>query len=137
MSGLSIIWLCLPFNIEKLVHLTMVTEYIFIGSTVLGLLWLRHTQPNLTRPMKVNLVFPIVFVIICLVLITMKIYYDPREALICISVIGIGIPVYWVFVLLKKPKWLDDKISKMIGKLYGDILLKFGVNYRNTPFFAR
>lgn len=104
--------LCLVFDdIQFLVQLTMLTEYIFIGSTVLGLLWLRHAQPKLERPMKVNLFFPIVFVIICFVVIAMKIWFDPRDALMCIGVIGAGIPVYWVFVLMKKPKALDDKIN--------------------------
>ena len=127
MSGLSI--LCLVFDdIQQLVQLTMLTEYIFIGSTVLGLLWLRHTQPNLARPMKVNLIFPIVFVMICFVIIAMKIYFDPREALICISVIGMGIPVYWIFVLLKKPKSLDDKISKMTE------IVKWRYFFKNRSF---
>ncbi len=111
MSVLSL--LCLVFDdIQYLVQLTMLTEYIFIGSTVLGLLWLRHSQPNLERPMKVSLFFPIVFVVICFVVIAMKIWFDPKDALFCIGVIGAGIPIYWVFVLLEKPKSLDDKISK-------------------------
>lgn len=31
----------------------MLSEYIFIGSTVAGLLWLRKTRPDTTRPIKV------------------------------------------------------------------------------------
>lgn len=36
-----------------LLNLTMLSEYIFFGCTVAGLLWLRKKQPNLKRPIKV------------------------------------------------------------------------------------
>ena len=37
-----------------LLKLTMLSEYIFIGGTVAGLLYLRKIQPKTERPIKVN-----------------------------------------------------------------------------------
>lgn len=36
-----------------LLKLTMLSEYIFFGGTVGGLLWLRKRQPDTIRPIKV------------------------------------------------------------------------------------
>ncbi len=139
MSVLSL--LCLVFDdIQYLVQLTMLTEYIFIGSTVLGLIWLRHSRPDLERPMKVSLFFPIVFVLICFVVIGMKIWFDPRDAVFCISVIAAGIPVYSLFVLMKKPKSLDDKISKncpyVLLKFYKTLNIIFLILFKITSLFG-
>lgn len=41
-------------DVEILVKLSMLSEYIFIGGTVGGLLWLRKTQPKAFRPIKVT-----------------------------------------------------------------------------------
>jgi len=34
--------------------MTMLSEYIFIGSTIAGLLWLRKVRPDASRPIKVK-----------------------------------------------------------------------------------
>ena len=53
MSFLSI--LCLFFDdVYVLLKLTMLTEYIFIGGTVFGLLYLRKYRPEINRPIVVS-----------------------------------------------------------------------------------
>lgn len=110
MSFLSIC--CLFFDdVYILLKLTMLAEYIFIGATVAGLLWLRKSRPDMHRPLKVNLFFPIVFVICCLLIISMTIYFTPYDSLMCVVLILVGVPVYGIFVVMEKPKSLNDKIN--------------------------
>jgi hypothetical protein len=40
--------------------MAMLTEYIFIGGTVAGLLWLRKSQPEKHRPIKVILIILVI-----------------------------------------------------------------------------
>ena len=45
----------------------------------------------------------------------MSIHSKPTDSLLCFLVIGLGIPVYLIFVVAEKPIWLDQKISKKIS----------------------
>lgn len=110
MSALSL--LCLLFDdVYVLLKLTMLTEYIFIGGTVFGLMVLRKTRPEMDRPIEVNLFFPITFVIICFGIIIVIVYTSPYDSLTCLLVMLIGVPVYWIFIALEKPKSLNAKID--------------------------
>ncbi|RNA43418.1 Y+L amino acid transporter 2 [Brachionus plicatilis] len=98
-------------DIEFLVKISMLSEYIFIGSTVGGLLWLRKTQPKVFRPIRVNLFFPITFLIMCLFTIVMTIWISIEDSIKCIGLISIGIPIYFFFVVIEKPKSIQRKID--------------------------
>lgn len=52
-ASLSLICIFID-DVLYLLYMTMLSEYIFIGATVAGLLWLRRTRPNADRPMKVT-----------------------------------------------------------------------------------
>ena len=41
-------------DVFLLINMTMLSEYIFIGSTISGLLWLRKSHPDASRPIKVS-----------------------------------------------------------------------------------
>lgn len=67
---------------------------------------MRYTQPKLVRPIRVNVLVPITFVVICLFLIVMPCVEAPYEvgmgALITLS----GVPAYYFGVYWKnKPYW--------------------------------
>ncbi|CAF1036527.1 unnamed protein product [Brachionus calyciflorus] len=94
-----------------LLKLTMLSEYIFIGGTVVGLLWLRRVKPDILRPIKVNLFFPIVFLFTCIFTIIMTFIKSPQDSLMCLFVILLGVPVYYIFVYIKKPKSIQSKID--------------------------
>lgn len=53
-SGVSMVCLFIE-DTFVLLKFTMLSEYIFIGGTVAGLLWMRKTQPIRERPIKVSL----------------------------------------------------------------------------------
>lgn len=50
-----------------------------IGVSVVCLPWLRWTQPNLPRPIKVNLMFPIVYILATLFVTIVPMYASPVE----------------------------------------------------------
>lgn len=87
---------CLLFqDTFVLMNLGVLAEYLFIAISVAGLLWLRRVRPDLPRPIKVNLFYPITFLIVCIFIILMTLYQIPVESFVCLGIIASGIPVYW------------------------------------------
>ncbi|KAF7491876.1 Large neutral amino acids transporter small subunit 2 [Sarcoptes scabiei] len=93
----------------SLLYLTTTQLYVLINystfiesSSVLisigSLLWLRYTKPNHPRPIKVNIVFPIIFFLICLFLVILPFYVNPIETIIGITITLSGIPIYFLTV---------------------------------------
>ena len=80
-------------NVYILINFTSFVESFFITLSVGGLLYLRYyvataqpfptchyrwKQPDLERPIKVNIVLPIVFFVVCSFLILMPIFEEPE-----------------------------------------------------------
>ena len=63
---------------------------------------------------KVNLFFPIAFLLGCIFIIAMTVIITPGDSLLCLVVILAGVPVYYIFVVMKKPKYLKDKIGEFL-----------------------
>jgi amino acid transporter len=64
-------------------------EALFILMSISGLLWLRVKQPDAKRPIKVNLIFPIIFLITCGFLVISSCYVSPVEVGVgCIIIIS-------------------------------------------------
>ncbi len=104
--------ICLTIkNTYVLINMGVLAEYIFITLAVIGLMYLRKSQPDLPRPIKINLFYPITFLIVCLFIISMTLYQIPVESFMCLGVLAAGIPVYYVGVKWEKPKALQDKIG--------------------------
>lgn len=115
LSFISLLLLCFfnkPDDVYNLLDMTVLSEYIFIMITVVGLLWLRKTQANAERPFKSNLVFPIAFLIICTFVIIVSCYKKTYYSMLCISVILCGLPIYYLFIVLEKPPSMKKKIQK-------------------------
>ena len=89
----------------------VLAEYIFITMAVAGLLYLRKTQPNRDRPIRVNLFYPTVFMFVCLFIILMTLWQIPVQSLLCIIVLAAGIPVYFLGVKWKKPASVQNKLG--------------------------
>lgn len=66
---------------------------------------LRYTQPNLVRPIKVNLIWPILYLLATLFVVIVPMIASPVETGYGCLMILSSIPVYFVFVWWKnKPK---------------------------------
>lgn len=96
-------------NVESLIVYVTAVEALFTLCSVAGLLWMRRTRPKLTRPIKVNITLPLIYLITCTFLVVCSCFTHPVEVGIGIAFIAIGVPVYYVFVVWKnKPQWLQS-----------------------------
>lgn len=66
------------------------------------------------RPIKVNILVPIAFVIICVFLLILPCYEAPFEVGMGVVITISGIPFYYFGVLWKsKPKWFQNIMGKL------------------------
>ncbi|HZM14220.1 MAG TPA: amino acid permease [Bacteroidales bacterium] len=107
--GNSLLWqgiwasvLVLSGTFDQLTDMLIFAVYIFYGATAMGVFILRRRMPDAHRPYKVwgYPVVPAIFVLFCVGLFCNTIITRPREAAIGLSLILLGIPVY--FLLRKK-----------------------------------
>ncbi|CAO1438160.1 unnamed protein product [Diamesa serratosioi] len=109
---LSVLYLFIS-DVYVLITYSSVVETFFIMLSVAGVLYFRYTQPNMHRPIKVNIAVPIIFVIICIFLIIVPCYQVPFEVGMGVFITVAGIPFYLMCVAWKnKPQWFQSKILR-------------------------
>ncbi|KAK1138117.1 hypothetical protein K0M31_002602 [Melipona bicolor] len=125
----SLIFLCIITlalliieDVYVLIYYVSFVEALFTTLSVSGLLWLRYKSPNRERPIKVSIVLPIIFFIICAFLVIFPCYVSPWEVGVGVIIILSGIPMYCVFIYWKKkPKWLiksSHNFNMICAKLF-------------------
>lgn len=109
-------------DVYVLINYTTFVEALFTLISVSGLLWMRYKLPDQKRPIKVNIVLPIVFFIICAFLVTFPCYVSPWEVGVGLVFIISGIPVYMLLIAWEhKPKWIihaSDQFNNLCAKLF-------------------
>uniref|UniRef100_A0A1I7SZD4 Large neutral amino acids transporter small subunit 1 n=1 Tax=Caenorhabditis tropicalis TaxID=1561998 RepID=A0A1I7SZD4_9PELO len=89
-------------NVFQLINYLSFTESLVVFASIAGLLKLRHTMPeNLlkARPIKICIIWPILFFIMCLFLLILPFFHnDPWELVCGVFLVLSGIPVYYVFI---------------------------------------
>jgi L-type amino acid transporter 5 len=99
-------------DVYVLINYVSFVEALFITISVTGLLHMRWTKPNLKRPIRVNIILPIIFLLICGFLVTFPCYVSPIEVGVGLVFILCGIPVYFVTIAWKtKPDWLNKAFN--------------------------
>ena len=84
------------------------TTWLSIGAAVFCLPYLRWKQPELARPIKINLAFPIVYLSMTLVITLLPMIAQPVETGIGLAMILTAVPVYLIFIQWKsKPSCLN------------------------------
>jgi APA family basic amino acid/polyamine antiporter len=103
----AIIWQCVwavlllwSGDFDQLTDLLIFASFIFYGSTAVGVIVMRIKAPDAHRPYKVigYPVLPALFALFCLMLVVVTIIQKPVEALIGLTLIFSGVPVYLYYV---------------------------------------
>ncbi|XP_054720152.1 Y+L amino acid transporter 2-like [Uloborus diversus] len=124
----SLIFLCLITifylyigSIYVLINFTSFIEALFLTMTTGALVYLRIKDPHRHRPIKVNMFFPIAFLLIGTLLVVLPFYKNVVETGTALLITISGIPFYLLFVRSKsKPTWIvsaSDSTTRLIQKL--------------------
>lgn len=126
----------LSFLYNKFCKTNSLFEQVSIGLAVLCLPWLRWKHPEWQRPIKVNLIFPILYILATIYITIVPMIASPLETgklksnvvkinlmikFMLISGIGCaiiftGVPVYFIFVWWKnKPKFIQNALGKALA----------------------
>ncbi|CAL8135335.1 unnamed protein product [Orchesella dallaii] len=125
--GILSIGMLMIKDVYTLINYMSFVEALAVGVSVFGLLWLRYTQPDAERPIKMPIILPILFSIISIFLIAVPIVTSPASEIgVAVLIVISGIPVYIIFVMWRrKPrivKIISDKLYVSSSLLFKGVL---------------
>ncbi|KAL3208065.1 hypothetical protein MRX96_009662 [Rhipicephalus microplus] len=97
-------------DIFVLINYLSFNQWLWVGVSILGMLWLRYKRPNMHRPIKVPLIFPIVFLAMCTFLTFMPLYASPTETGMGLVILITGIPCLLYLRHLEPEEQSDPKV---------------------------
>ncbi|XP_063074596.1 large neutral amino acids transporter small subunit 2 [Engraulis encrasicolus] len=107
----TLLMLCTS-DMYTLINYVGFINYFFYGVTVAGQIVLRIRQPDLKRPIKVSLVWPVVYLLFWVYLLVFSLYSEPVVCGIALAIMLTGIPVYLLCVYWEsKPKGFNNAIG--------------------------
>ncbi|XP_078576692.1 cystine/glutamate transporter-like [Branchiostoma floridae x Branchiostoma japonicum] len=93
-------------DVYRLINFLSAVRWLFIGLATATVPYLRWRRPDMHRPWKVPLVLPIIFSLVCVVVVAMSLYSAPVDVGIGLALTLTGVPVYLLAVWRNKPGWL-------------------------------
>jgi len=108
-------------NVFLLINYVGFATWLSIGVAVLCIPVLRWTQPGLERPIRVNIIFPVLYLIATLFITVAPAIADPVTTGIGALMMASGIPVYFIFIYWKnKPAFIAKfsvSMTRVLQKL--------------------
>lgn len=113
MCALSLIYLASK-DIYALINYVGFATWLAIGLGVACLPYLRWKRPDLARPIKVNLIWPTIYIAASIFITIVPMLADPQGTGMGVLIILTGVPVYFVFIYWKnKPIFLQNAIGNL------------------------
>ncbi|XP_024137353.1 asc-type amino acid transporter 1 [Oryzias melastigma] len=108
----TIVILCIG-ETHNLINYVSFINYLSYGVTIAGLLYYRWKKPNLYRPIRVNLLVPVSYLMFWALLLGFSLYSEPVVCGVGLVIMLTGVPVYFLGVHWKeKPKCIYSMIEK-------------------------
>lgn len=101
-------------DVLTLINYCAFVEVMSFTACAAALLWLRVKQPNLPRPIKVPIIFPILFFCVNTFLLVLGLVFSPKDTGMGLLLLLSGIPFYiFGVVWKKKPMFFRQKMRQL------------------------
>lgn len=100
-SGLSLLML-ISNDMWVLINYMSFVQWLSVGMSIAGLLYLRITRPDMPRPIKFNIAIPIIFLCCVTFLLIVPLYAAPYDTGMGLVIVLSGVPAYLLGVSWKK-----------------------------------
>ncbi|BFZ12894.1 hypothetical protein BsWGS_15933 [Bradybaena similaris] len=117
-GGLSLVML-ISDNVYSLINYLSFAQWLSVGASIAGMVYMRFTRPDMPRPIKMPLIIPCIFLATVAFLLIVPLLAAPFDTGMGVLLVCSGIPVYLLAVVWQdKPQWFIDSIANvtMLGQ---------------------